>query len=41
MTYGKLQGEAKIKKKRALKTIQNMLNIPEATSYQERVWISR
>ena len=41
MTYGTLQGEAKIEKRRALKTIQNMMNFPEETSYQERVQMCR
>ena len=41
MTYGTLQGEAKIGKRRALKTIQKMMNIPEEMSYQERVRICR
>ena len=33
MTYGTLQGEAKIEKMRALKTIQEMMNIPEETPH--------
>ena len=37
----KLHGEAKVEKKRALQIMQNMMNIPEETSYQERIWISR
>ena len=41
LTYGKLEGEAKVKEKRALKIMQNMLNVPEETSYQERIWISK
>ena len=35
-TYGTLQGEAKTEKRRALKTIQKMMNFPEETSYRER-----
>ena len=41
MTYGFLQTEAKMEKKRVLKTIQRMLNIPEETSYRERNMICR
>ena len=41
ITYGKLQGEAKLDKNSTLKIIQNMMTIPEETSYQERIWISR
>ena len=41
MTYGSLQGEAKMEKKRVLRTIQKMLNIPEEMSYRERNRICR
>ena len=41
MTCGSLQTEAKMEKKRVLKTIQRMLNIPEETSYRERNRICR
>ena len=41
LTYGLLQGEAKMEKKRVLKTIQKMLNIPEEMSYRERNRICR
>ena len=41
MTYGSLQGEAKMEKKRVLKTIEEMLNIPQETSYRERNRIYR
>ena len=41
MTYGTLRGEAKVEKRSDLKTIQNMMNFPEETSYQERVMICR
>ena len=41
LTYGSLQGEAKMEKKRVLKTIQKMLNIPEEMSYRERNRICR
>ena len=40
-TYGDIQGEAKVDKKRTLKIIQHMLKVPEETSYQERIWICR
>ena len=40
-TYGDIQGEAKVDKKRMMKIIQHMLNVPEETSYQERKWICR
>ena len=41
LTYGSLQAETKMEKKRVLKTIQRMLNIPEETSYRERNRICR
>ena len=41
LTYGFLQGEAKMEKKRVLKTIQKMLNIPEEMSCRERNRICR
>ena len=41
MIYGALQGEAKVEKRRALKTIPKMMNIPEEMSYRERVRICR
>ena len=40
-TYGDIQGEAKVDKKRMTKIIQHMLKVPEETSYQERIWICR
>ena len=39
--YGSLQAETKMEKKGVLKTIQQMLNIPEETSYRERNRICR
>ena len=41
ITYGILQGEAKVDKKRTLKIIQHMLKVPEETSYQERIQMCR
>ena len=41
MTYGSLQAETKMEKKRVLETIQKMLNIPEETSYRVRNRICR
>ena len=40
-TYGDIQGEAKVDKKRTMKIIQHMLKVPEETSYQERIQICR
>ena len=41
MAYGSLQAEVKMEKKRVLKTIRGMPNIPEEMSYRERNRICR